>query len=94
MHIGPITARVRLANDEKGVALELRVAFRREGELGIVFVGFADLPQDMPISGEGGQCRRHRTERGKNGDQQLRFRVHRYLFCVLLSLTEILTSPN
>ena len=45
LHIRPVLLRVRLADNKKGVALELGKAAWSKCELDIVVIRFADLPE-------------------------------------------------
>ena len=49
MDVWPVTLGIRLADDEQAVRLELAETFRSEGELGVVVVGSADLPEEIQI---------------------------------------------
>ncbi|MCX5685106.1 MAG: hypothetical protein NT049_15690 [Planctomycetota bacterium] len=63
LRVRPVALGVALADDEKRIVLEIVVAARREGELGVLAVGLADLPEGRRrLGGEGNGGRNEHDE--------------------------------
>src|ERR1035437_11108480 len=60
LHIRPVASGIRLADNEEAVAFKLREVLWREGELGVVVIRLADLPEQLAVRREGGnRCQQH-----------------------------------